>query len=278
MPTLCTHISLEYKVFDSCIGMTCHECHRCTKQFARKQNLIKHLQKKVPCLPETADSRPFICHACGAAFKFESNLSRHKRTCSGPPATIVSLQVEVAQLRQQLQQLHQPQTVVHGNIDNSITNITNTHNTNIHINLNNYGAESQDYLESLTLAQLKKILKLSPDNDSLLNMIRFIHRNKDHPENKTVRLEAVDSDVINVFKDRVWKQEKTDPIIYDIICRSRVRFIDVEPQLSGMAKAKLEALTDYLEKVEDMSNSADMTMYPEYAFVDLITKVKDLML
>ena len=161
-------------------------------------------------------------------------------------------------------------------IDNSVTN----HITNnvITVNVNGYGREDQRFLESMTYPQLKKVLKLSPDNESLLNMIRLIHRNKDHPENNNVKLDSKDSDVIKIFKNRAWNEEKTDPTIYDLICRSRVRFIDVEPQLTtGMAKTKLEALNLYLDKVEDMSNSADSTMYPEFAFSDLIHKVKDVL-
>lgn len=64
-------------------------------------------------------------------------------------------------------------------------------------------------------------------------------------------------------------------MIYDLICRNRIRFIDVEPQLStGMHQAKFEALMEYLEKAEDMSNLADAALYTKLALDDLILSIK----
>jgi len=56
------------------------------------------------------------------------------------------------------------------------------------ITVDNYGSEDQQLLEALSYAGLKIILKLTPDNETILRMIKFIHVNDDHPENTTVRL------------------------------------------------------------------------------------------
>ncbi len=256
--------------------MTHHECACCHRKFPRAQHLQKHLERQTPCSPhDPLLTKSYACDGCDKTFAHKSNLCRHRHVCTGRVPTVESLQQEVMELRQQVQGLTQVPAVSH--VDNSITHNNITNNV-INVTLNTYGAEEQQYLESLTYPQLKKILKLSPDNESLLNMIKFIYKNTDHPENNNVRLQSRDSDVINVYKNRVWKEEKTDPTVYDIICRSRVRFIDVEPQLSaGMAKARFEALTGYLEKAEDMANSEDKSLYSECVFSDLISKVKDMM-
>ena len=256
--------------------MVVHACPTCDRQFGRKQHLDKHLKKKSKCSAQDMLCRPHECPSCEKSFKHQCNLSRHKSVCKGVVSDVQALQAEVAQLRQQVQQLTVGSLAGPSVIDNSI----NDNRTQVlNVTINNYGSEKQDYLETMTYPQLKKILKLSPDNESLLNMIKFIHNNKDHPENINIRLESKDSDVINVFKNSVWREEKTDPTIYDIICRNSVRFVDVQQQLtSGMAKRKFEALTNYLEKAEDMANSEDASLYStEFAFTDLIGKVKDIL-
>ena len=255
-----------------------HECPRCHKTFERERFFMEHLARKNPCTPEEPLLYIFTCNKCPKKFKHQSSACRHRATCSGPRKSLAQQLVEA---RQQIAELTEaPRASYVTNVDNRVTHVTdNSVTTVIQVNINGYGSERQEYLESLTYSQLKKILKLSPDNESLLNMIKFIHRNKDHPENVNIKLDSKDSETINVFRNKAWKEEKTEPTIYDLICRSRVRFIDVEPQLtSGMTKTKLESLNDYLDKVEDMSNSEDATMYSnEYAFMDLISKVKDVL-
>ena len=143
------------------------------------------------------------------------------------------------------------------------------------VKINNYGQEDQTTLESMSYSALKKILKLSPDNMSILSMIKFIHANKKQPENRNIKLDNTNCTTIHVFKHGRWTRDRTDSVIYDLICRNRIRFIDVEPQLStGMPQAKFEALIEYLEKAEDMSNSGDAALYSELAFNDLIIAIK----
>ena len=255
------------------IPMTAHECYHCHKQFARAKLLENHLARKTPCL----ETHSYKCDKCSRSFKHKSSASRHRASCNATlNDRLEQAQLHIADLTRQLA------AVPHltSNVENHITHNHITNNNVIQVNINGYGSEQQGYLESMTYPELKKILKLSPNNESLLNMIKFIHRNKDHPENVNVKLDAKDSAVINVFKNSVWREEKTDPTVYDIICRNTLRFIDVQQQLSsGMAKTKFEALTEYLEKAEDMANSEDASLYStEYAFTDLISKVKDVLL
>ena len=264
--------------------MATHHCPHCQKTFLRKKFLEDHLARKTPCQAREAviPEPEYDCDKCPKVFKHHSSACRHRAQCTGPKKSLAQKLVEaqrtINELSRQIDRgTSSPNVTQIVNNNNSVTNnITNV----INVTVKNYGAEQQEYLENLTYPQLKKILKLSPDNETILSMIRFIHKNKDHPENNNVKLDSRDSDVISVYKNSSWNEEKTDRTIYDIICRSRVRFIDVEPQLStGMTKRKLEALNDYLEKVEDMSNSEDATMYSdEFAFMDLISKVKDVLL
>ena len=265
------------------------ECDRCHRQFDTRQHLLDHLARKKPCHSRELEEYRYNCDKCSKLFKHQSSACRHRVKCAQPTVQqqLTIAQGQIADAQRQIADLNRQMTgmghTTHiGDIhnDNRVDNrVDNSVNSVIQVNIKAYGCEENAYLEDMTYAQLKRILQLSPDNESLLNMIKLIHKNKDHPENNNIKLDSKDSETINIFKNRAWNAEKTDPTIYDLICRSRLRFIDVEPQLtSGMAKKKLEALNSYLEKAEDMSNSEDSTMYPEFAFTDLISQVKDVFL
>ena len=62
--------------------MTIHVCKKCEKQFSRKENLARHLNKKQSCVIEEEGQRPCSCQYCNKQFSFDSNLSRHRKTCS----------------------------------------------------------------------------------------------------------------------------------------------------------------------------------------------------
>ncbi len=173
----------------------------------------------------------FTCPRCNIySNKLKTNVKRHlekKKLCK---------------------ELAQP-TTQSINITNNINNINNVTN-NMQINLNHYGKEDQSHLESLTYPELKKILKLTPDHDPLLCMIAFIHLNKDVPENQTIKLDDKDSSVMNVYEKGAWTETNADAAIYDLICRNRLRFIDLEEILStSMASTKFEALSDLKQKI-----------------------------
>ncbi len=170
----------------------------------------------------------FTCPRCNIyCSEFKTNVERHlekKKRCE-------KLASELAQPTTQSININVC------NITNNINNINVTNN--IQISLNHYGKEDQSHLESLTYPELKKILKLTPDHDSLLSMIAFIHLNKDLPQNKTIKLDDKDSCVMNVYKG-AWTETNADAAIYDLICRNCLRFVDLEGILSeSMAKNQI---------------------------------------
>lgn len=251
--------------------MPVFKCETCDKEFLRETHYQNHLSRKTPC-SRRVEVANHECPRCHKLFRHDSSLSRHRHVCKGPKVTMEMLQAQVTQLQAQVQQINAPAVNV-TNIDNSVTN-----NTNINITLNNYGSETQDHLESLSYSDLKKVLKLTPDHESLLRMIAFIHLNDQVPENRTIKLDDKDSSVISVYKRGRWREQNADKVLYDMICRNRLRFVDLEEILSkNMAKNKFLELTQYLIKAEDMANSEDANVHTEYAFQDLMSLIREKM-
>lgn len=243
------------------------KCEDCDKEFSKPSLLKQHQARKTSCREDSQYQKDYKCEKCDKEFRFGSSLSRHRHTCKGPRLTVEQLQAENTELRSQTRQLI---------ITNNVNNVQNVNIDNsINITINNYGQESQAHLERMSYADLKRVLKLTPDHDSLVRMISFIHLNDQVPENRTIRLNDKDSAVIDVFKRGRWREQNADTVLYDLICRNRLRFVDLEEILSkNMAKGKFDELTGYLMKAEDMANSENADLHLEYAFQDLMYQIR----
>ncbi len=238
---------------------------------------MEHLDKKTDCSVQKA----FACE-CGKSYSQAHGLSRHKKTCISTLDQDAVILQQIAALQQQLSV--QPSTSTHISVDNSTsntntntnTNITNTtNNITVNVQVNNMGQEFQDHLIRLDYKELKKILKLTPDHESLMAMIRFIHLNDEHPENRNVKINASDN-LADVRRKGRWVKEDSDIAIYDLISRNCLRFIDVTETLEkGMQKAKHDALTEYLELAEDMANKENMGLHADkFEFKQLLERAK----
>lgn len=255
--------------------MMIYKCLACDQRFSSKQALNYHEKMNV-C--KDNESKKCVCE-CGQRFSFRSGLCRHRKTCTGKQ---ISLEDEVIELREKVRQYEADESRS-SVINNSHAHI-NSHNTtnietqNINIHINNFGFEAVGYLFDLGFEELKKVLKLTPDHESLLRMLQYINMNKNHPENHTFKLAEVDNENVVIRHKGKWKEENCDEHFYSLIDSQCARFSDLEDILeTGMSKAKYNALRQYLLKAEEMAQSQDKCMHSdEYNFSALLTKAKEL--
>ncbi len=121
--------------------------------------------------------------------------------------------------------------------------------------LQQFGRETQDFLERLDFDELKKALKLTPTLDTVYAMVKLVHFNSKHPENRTVKLDSGDDDRVKIFRRGQWRSEDTRDTILNMIARNRLRFYDVEHLMSrNMRKKSLQTLEEFLDDVEDIAN------------------------
>ena len=104
-----------------------------------------------------------------------------------------------------------PGVAVHSDPKPDTVNSDNN-NITLHVHVKHLGKENQDHLTSLTYKELKKLLKLTPDHETLMAMICFVHLHEQHPENRNVRLTGED-DVAEVKRKGRWVKRRRRRIL-----------------------------------------------------------------
>ena len=129
------------------------ECFKCNRMFKSLYCLQNHLNKLKPC----NDTEIYKCEKCNKQYITKQNFNKHIKNHPEIIETII-------------------------NNTNSITNSNNINsNNNINITINGFGKENMSYL---TKENIKDIL--NKGFQSIPELIKEKHFNKDHPENHNV--------------------------------------------------------------------------------------------
>ena len=178
-----------------------YECPRCNFSSLKKQNFILHLNRKKLCDPiksnESLDkikeqlgavsNNSFICE-CSKSYKYQTNLSRHKKTCisTTQQPNIMATLMDIHKMLQQ--QLASP-------IAAPITQ----NNTNITINIASFGQEDTKHIESLT-----DFLTSCFMDKNIVDVIEKLHFDKKYPQNQNVRLKSLKHKMMETYVDGKW--------------------------------------------------------------------------
>ena len=96
-------------------------------------------------------------------------------------------------------------------IDNSIVNdgiINNTTNTNngiinnVTLNINSFGKENIEYITNNAMKEVYKLIKRR--GRGIINFIKDIHVNPEHPENHNIKIENVKRGLLRIFEKDKW--------------------------------------------------------------------------
>ena len=98
-------------------------------------------------------------------------------------------------------------------VGNNIT--TNIENQHINININNYGNENLDYL---TPKYFQKLLNIP--HGAIINLIKYIHFNPDHPENHNIKITNKKLPYASIYKEEKWVYTDKKDIIDNIVDKS----------------------------------------------------------
>ena len=217
-------------------------CNRCGIDFLEKKHIKQHLKKKLNCMPivndidrciqleELEKKEGIMCEYCENIYKnaesLRNHISRtHMNTSEKKMDTINErldrLEEENKRINNENKELKEK---LKGGVVNNITNNTdnstntNTNNTNIMIVMpNSFGKEN---LEELLKNPEKEIIKLLRGNcpESIVNLVKEIHKNPKYPENNNIRIENKKEGIISIYENNEWRDHsKTNGLqrIYD---------------------------------------------------------------
>lgn len=155
----------------------------------------------------------YKCTKCNKILSSKQRLYQHQQKCSG----LDKLQCELCHKKfksSQTKYIHKKNKVCERNgtmiISNSYNTI-NSYNTYNRCNVNNF---DEEYFKTKWEDLHEHI-----ENGfaGILEMIRYIHFNKEYPENMNVNKQIKRDKFINVFKDDKWKSVLAEQAINDLI-------------------------------------------------------------
>jgi len=242
-------------------------CEICNKNFKTKYNYIQHTKRLTPCIKE-----PISCKKCNKTFTKLSSLMYHlnkKKSCDNTilfTCETCNKQYTNKQIFNKHIKNHKIDTI---NINNGIIN----NNININITINGFGKENMSYL---TKENIKDIL--NKGFQSIPELIKEKHFNKDHPENHNVYITNLSKKTILVYDGERWILSCKDDIIEDIISKNEefiiTEYEELKDKLSIQAVQRLDRFIEALDTPEYLTQLKETIQLILYNYRDIVEKTK----
>lgn len=189
------------------------KCLICDKTFSNKRVYESHMGTISHKERQINKVSLFVCK-CGKSFKYNTGLSRHKKTCKfvESNSTVEVMQKRLCEFEKERDELRaQIATLLEKNSTNTTNNTTNieTQNNTINIHINAFGQENIDYLDEKTIVScIGRIYKSVPA------ILEKIHFDPEHPENHNIKITNKKLPYASVMGDnQKWKTvDKKDAI------------------------------------------------------------------
>lgn len=246
------------------------KCKRCDTEFSAKHHLIKHLSRKIVCIPihesndvdililiEELNKKPktkFKCVKCLKYFSTKQNLQRHLDNVCKHNYDVLEefnnvndFQSYVNKIETRLNNL-ETQSKFTSQI--FLNNNINIQNNIVNIKINNFGEEQ---LEHLTTQFLDKCLL--EYKSGVTKLLKEIHFNPNIPENHNIRPLSKKQNTLELFSDGVWhpcdKNNTLDKMIrngYKILFR---HFLNtrIDNNITEEEEQRNEYINEYLTKI-----------------------------
>ena len=206
------------------MDFTCPRCDFCS---TRKQDLFRHVSRKVACTPSKGDidltdlkmqfqssskaKTIFECDNCSKKFKYTSGLSRHKKNCTMISKIDNNDDMDKNQI---FQHILEELRLLRKQLPPQQHNINTTNNTDnsIHINITSFGNEDTKHIE----AQKDFLTECFMDKD-IASIIEKIHLDPDFPQNQNVRMKSLKHNLMEYKKQDKWVVGETEKIFDQLI-------------------------------------------------------------
>ena len=202
---LSQHLNRKVK----CNVVTDYKCNRCNRYFKHRKNMIDH-QEKNNCVMvgikeknENDELKNIIKSILESNMDLESkvtfirkyNMTLTKEELVNLINSPMELIAKVSYIQSQI------------NTKGQIINSNNTHNTNNNnnitnnIQINNFGKEDTSYL---TDEYFKDLILNNNVNNIYMKLTQDIYFDKNHPENRTIKIENINNKYALVFNNGKW--------------------------------------------------------------------------
>ena len=205
-----------------------------------------------------------ICVYCNKTFTRKSGLIKHLKICEkkneNDDLKIKKLEEQNSKLLETVEKLMYESK---GNIINN--NNTNNTDNSTHINvisLNNYGNENTQYITKEYLMGL-----LEKPFQSIPELIKYTHFNKEHPENQNIKLTNKKEPFVKVLKNNKWELADRKDTINDLIDQkhSMLNNVDIKNQFKNKFRDRIEIfnnkyLNDDKELIDKLYKDSELVL------------------
>lgn len=214
------------------------QCERCGNNFTTNTNLRKHFNRKNICKPILKDISilelkekykirigVYICENCGKEYKSKVGKCKHKKKCLLNPIIIEKKELEVIketneELERKNEELKKQLLIEKSKREENakvINNDNSTTNNTINFNFNDWDEEKLDHL--LNNPNFIKMCLNNPIN-SIQFYLNNVNFDKDHPENKNIKITNLLSPYMDYMKEGKWNKIEKNILLPKIIKKS----------------------------------------------------------
>jgi len=182
-------------------------CQKCDLIFKSNCDLVRHINKKIPCGKEEKETyliEKRTCEYCKILYSDTQSASRHMKICSRRPNENEELKQIIAQLSNKIddmsQQMKETKPItINNNIQNNII-------------VTPFGKED---LSFLTVKDYTRIL--NKGCYSIPELLKLIHCNDNKPEYRNVYIKNFKDEYMFTFDGKDWGVEKKDDVFANMI-------------------------------------------------------------
>lgn len=183
-----------------------HECPRCGYTTKYITNFRKHINAKTICTPTIADvslddiktnlmstkqANTYICDECQKKYASKETLRVHKKKCKVPTVDIADVIKELKDLKDKIANLE---------TNNQIIINAQQQNNFFNVRPNDFLLENMNYVSDDYIIKCAKKL-----NNGLIDFIKTIRFNPEHPENMNVKVHRLKNKTLFVFSNNRWE-------------------------------------------------------------------------